>query len=314
MNPKDFRLTDLQASSDGLHQKVPYSLLRFITANPNISRSGLIKGLSQMVIMSPNDIGSLIGVILEELLSAGHVFETSDNRFAAFPCHAIQRRGDEWLVIGDTRFDVLLDEKHLFEVRSGVRPGGVQLERLVILHELEAQAMLGDLGIRVFTKDDLLELTPNVRDLAPPLVDWEGLKPSVFGRWEILDTDSYAWKPASISEGHTGLCRGVAVDSDGGILAVRHYWHHESGWSPMTSDEALIWSFKLEHEAGAPKRISYSGSTLRIPFRLPYGTYTALRYLAGKVTVQDGVITANDLDSSFASEIADRLALSLNLA
>jgi len=285
----------------------PYLTLRFICGNPDASLSRIASLLVRLGIDASPD-STLASTILRELLIAGHIFEAAENRFRALPPYAVQRADDEWLLLGDVSPDGRIAEKCLFEVRTSVKPA-VSLERLAVVPGANAEAILACEGIRLFGRADLLNLVPDIREMYSPLV-WEGFEPSAFGRWEVLDPAG-SWRGVPGRPDQAGLCRGVVVDNQGNTLATRYFWRHDDGWSPLSSDDAIMWVLKLTDQVRINGPATFRDSTLEVPVRLPYRAFTALRYLAKAVITHDGRIRAEGIDEKVASQIVDRLGLSL---
>jgi hypothetical protein len=79
----------------------------------------------------------------------------------------------------------------------------------------------------------------------------------------------------------------------------------------LTTDDALLWTLKLERDAGRSIRAEYAGSSLAIPSRLPYQAHVALRYLALEVHKERDGLRAVGLELNVARELAERLGLML---
>jgi len=298
------RLEVAAATHDWLRM-APYALLTFISANGDVPRTRIL-GLLRRFGLESERSQQLGDAILEELLRAGHIFEIGNLRYGAFPPYAIQRAEDEWLILGNVISDRILANADLFEIRAAVS-GEVGLERLLVVPSVNAERLLTEAHVKAFSRHALMELVPDLSTLAEPLV-WDGFEPGPFARWERMNERGFWEQDTSRPDSHQGPCRGLALDANDRLLAVKNFWRHRDGWSPMTREESLLWEFKRARAAGYPRQVSYSVSLsqMEIRFRLPYAAFVALRYLS-QVLVSGALIQAKAIDLHTAEEFSRRL-------
>jgi len=163
----------------------------------------------------------------------------------------------------------------------------------------------------MYRPEELLVLIPNVVSLSMPLV-WTGFEPSPFARWETLD-ERGRWLASESRPRVTGVCRGCAEDQEGRTISVRYFYRHPDGWSPITADDACVWSLKAASTAGQPYVAEYGtpGRILRFRTRIPYAAYVALRFLGSQIKSEDGVPVVSGIDVEHARIACNRLALRL---
>lgn len=294
-------------------QGCPYAILYFISCVGHATHSRLANLLGRLGV---DDIATgrrLVEAITEALLKSGNIYKIGDRVYAPFPPYAVQRDSEEWIILGDSRIDRFLAQSGgLFEVQSNIDKDRAYLERLLLITPDHSSTVFQLAGIRSYTREDMLALVPEVKLLTAPIT-WPGFEPSAYTKWEALDSNCCWIELQSRTITPEGLCRGSAVDQNSKIIFVRYFFKHQDGWSPLTSDEASLWVLKTAASIGKPYTAEYSESSncLRLPVRIPYSAYVALRLLGHAIAVEDGTLTAKDVDSHTSRTICEKLAIRL---
>jgi hypothetical protein len=312
MRLEGFVLAPLQHEADSWLQASPYAVLSFVSANGIVAHARL-GGLLNRLGIDDIELGrDIVARIVTALLHEGHLFEVRERTYSALPPYAVEREPDEWLVLGDSRVDQRLVHDGLFEVRSRLVATEVVLERLLVAPYSEALHTLESANVRIFRRGDLVELLPDIHLLAAP-IPWEGFEPGTFARWDVCTTSGSWQRIESRFDVDEGLCRGVALDTDGAVLATKYFFAHEDGWSPLTSDDALLWELKVLSRGSHKPRAIYADASLSLPCRLPYQGYVALRFLSRGIHVNGSEIVANGVAFNVAKVLCERLGLELEL-
>jgi hypothetical protein len=252
--------------------------------------------------------------IINSLLRNGHIYEVRGGSYSALPSYGIQRKKEEWVILGDARADHLLKkEAPVFEVRSQTKTSEVTIERLLLATDEEAERIFRITGTRAFQLAELVELIPDTKSLSVPKV-WPNYLPTSYPRWQGLNEQGCWEFMEPEAQTRQGLCRGLVTDSEGKIIAARYFFRHTDGWSPITYEEASLWVFKLAAATGE----SYSGrylahkQVLILPVGLPYTAYVVLKYLGDKRVVRGDKCIVEGIDYSIAQTVCQRLDIRLS--
>lgn len=291
----------------------PYAVLFFTSCVGQASRTRLTSLLNRLGFDDAALSRRLTDSIVDALLRGGHLFEVTDSVYMSLPSYAIQTDHSEWAILGDARIDPTLRARGLeVDVRCDVQDSSVVLERSIAGSSERMVSLLGVLGTRVFSREDLLTLIPDMKSISAP-IPWEGFQPSPFARWEALDATG-RW---SVVESHstlTGPCRGRALDEDGRTIATKYFYRHPDGWSPMTTDEARVWTLNAAASVGCPYagRYQIDSKTLTLDVLLPYSAYLALRFLGTGIHTYEGDLVVHGLEADHARLLCERLAINLS--
>ncbi len=306
-------LSSVDAERGQLLDSCPYSVLLFVSAVGDTSRVRLSNLLNRLGVDDRTLAREAGRALADELLQQGHLFEVRDGIVRAFPAYAVQREDWMWEVFGDARVDRFLSENKLidFDFESKMRGSEITIQRLVLAEPEDGRSLLEGAGVRTFSGGDLAESVPAVSNLAEPL-PWPSFTPSTFARWENY-SGSGEWIGIPSTAEAVGLCRGIAEDPDGGVLAVRYFFKHLEGWSPITEEEGLLWMFKLAADGGSPfvARFDSAARRLEVPFRVPFSAYMALKFLSASLERRDGVLLATGVDTNAVRAVFVRLRIDL---
>jgi len=293
-------------------ENCPYAALLFVSCSGEMSNSKLHRFLHRYMLVDVPDNG-LTDNIVKTLLRNGDIYEVRGGSYSALPSYAIQRKEEEWVILGDARIDnILKEETRTFEIASNVTTDEVILERLLFASCEEAKRLFTITKTRAFQSTQLVELVPDTESLSIPKV-WPNYLPTSYPRWQRLDKRGF-WVPMEIKDAVTqGICRGLIVDAEDRVISAKHFFRHENGWSPITYEEASLWVFKSAALAGKPYAARYieSKQTLKMPVGLPYTAYVVLKYLGHKRVVRGDSCVVEGIEYGIAQTICQKLDITL---
>ncbi len=291
-----------------------YSSLFLISCTSKIPLSRLIEHITSFTALDLNSGRKLTASILQSLQRYGHIYEARPNVYSALPPYAIQKNFEEWHVFGDARADIILMEKApVFQINHPDEYTDEMIfERLLLIESRSGEQLFESIGIKPFRKNNLIDLFQDAEAIVKPSV-WPEYEPSPCDHWEELNQDGIWQKVNSYFEVEEGLCRGINVDQKGNIVFEKYYIRHKDGWSPLTSDEARLWIFKIRHEVGNPYQALYccDDKSLIMPTGLPSSTYMALRYLGDTTRIRENKLVIENIENDIAQIICKRMCLEL---
>lgn len=296
-------------------ENCPYAALLIISCLGEISHSKLTLFLNRYTIEKGGLDSRFTEHVISSLLRSGHIYEVRGGFYSALPSYAVQRDLEEWVILGDARVDhALRKQAPVFEVRSHARINEVNLERLLLATREDAEKVFQVTGTRAFQLTELLELIPDAKSLSVPKA-WPNYVPGSYLRWQALDKQGRWESMESESDIVQGICRGLISDSEGKVISARYFFRHRDGWSPITSEEANLWVFKLADTAGEPYSAQFltSKKVLVMPVGLPYTAYFVLKYLGHRGVVRGDQFVVEGVDYSVAQTVCQRLHIRLGV-
>lgn len=313
MIPLDLDCAACKSQPDEWLRMSPYAALLLISCVGDVSSSRMAHFLRGYLAVDVATSRRLSSRVLDYLQAQGHSFESRSGFYSSLPPYCIQKDVEEWLIMGDPRVDSLIASRapH-FEIRCEMTDTAITLERLALAGTSEATEMLALSGVRAFRQNDLIDLVPDSQYLTEPM-PWSDFEPSPSDEWEIL-SDSGHWQSVeSPLDVPRGLCRSINVDEQGHAVATRHYFRHRVGWSPITTDEARLWSIRRATAADKNHAavLDTQSDTLTFPQEIPYAAFVAVRHLSKHIETKGGMITAVGIAPEAAILVCRKLGLRL---
>ena len=304
--------------SEKLHwiQSSPYAILFLISCLGEVTSSRITYFINRYTTLDLNTSRSFSEAIIKELLCSGNIYESKGGFFSILPPYCVQKGIEDWVVLGDARIDQILSSNALaFEITSRANISGeIFLERMLLSTKDDAINLFKILGIRLFQNHELLNLVPDIEGLQIP-IPWPGYDPGSYSRWEVLNENG-VWEEIEYSVNFKpGIYKGVNTDRSGKVVFEKYFYKHKNGWSPITSDEANLWLFRLAYQANKSYCSYYSTAEakLKLPFRVPYSAYVALQYLGQKRNILNNQIIVEGIDYQSASIICQKLKIHMQL-
>lgn len=292
-----------------------YACLLFISCLGEISHSKLTLFLSNYTIEKGGVDSQFTEHVISSLLKSGQIYEVRGGFYLALPSYAVQRGLEEWVILGDARVDhIFRKEALVFEVTSHAKTNVVTLERLLLATPEDADRIFQVTGTRAFQLTELVELIPDAESLSVPKA-WPNYVLSSYLSWQVLDRRGRWESIKSESDIAEGLCRRLITNSEGKVVSTRYFFRHKDGWSPITSEEAYLWVFKLAAMAGDPYLANFltGKNVLTMPVRLPYTAYFVLKFLGHKGMVRGDKFVVEGVDCNIAQSVCQKLCIRLGV-
>lgn len=292
-----------------------YAVLMYLSCLHEISYSRLCYFVDRYTLGQFNQHTDVSRYVINSLLISGHIYEPRGGFLAVLPPYAIQRESSKWIILGDARVDRLIANNDLtFQVTSSIAPEDIFLERILLAESDDAVNIFQARGIRHFKLSQLIDLVPDGDSLSIPL-PWSDFVPGSFTKWEVLNEYGHWDTIDSITIIEEGICRGIIVDSADRSIGERYFYRHSTGWSPITSDEANLWMFRLAATHGEPYNAKYftMERALIMPIGLPYTAYVVLRYISKRNKIQKGNLVFYEIDFDVAQNICNKLQIKLDV-
>lgn len=303
---------DAAALVDLLQESLPIQVLRIVSSGPPL---GMTEGeITRTVERSfPQcdgfvDLQDRVRATLSWMLAHGDIDSAGNHRFLRVPPYAVSHIVDRTITVqllGDEHLDDVIRSKvnllgcvlraDTVLADSGERetalPFPLGIKRTVIAPATVAEGLLECLGRLGVNHKDIAELgqtLPSITGLLMlPTQAYGTIAPS-WGIWFSYDAhlpEGNRWRQIpSWQDAAPGLLRWVQALDRRGYFYSRYFWHdRKPKLAELSRSFALLWTYRLDKDAGRPTDIWVDGHDLWVPFEIPSEHQQWLALLSAKV-------------------------------